>query len=939
MGKGKVIASFWRRSGDRDGMRCARRLLGSVLPFAVFALLIVSSCSTRKANWTNVTFHNVTCHYNVWWNGNESYSAGIRKLHKSFSDDYTQILPVYQIGTKEQSMAIYPEMDKAIEKGIKGVKKHSIYIQGREHVKFVKNCYLLTAYATFEKQDYPATANTCRLLISQYAGTPESDEARILLARCMTQEKQYADAESALDLLVNDQEKDNFSPKMADKLYLAMIEAVLPQEKYKKAVQYIRLALDETSDHYTKARLYFIMAQIYQKLEKRPTASKYFAKVLKCRPDYVMEFNARINIASCASQEHTDVREVERSLDKMLKDKKNEEFKDQIYYAKAEMYLGVKDAQKACDNLRLSVAAASRNPAQKAKSALKMADVLYDLYENYDEAQKYYDTAMAIIKPGYPHFDEIRSRYNTLTALVENTRLIYLNDSLLMWADMDPAKRSALIEKKIADLRQREKEEAERQLLEEIARESQAQQNTLEGDWYFYNHNTVSKGKQTFRQRWGVRVLDDYWFLSKRNSFAMGSMIPGMESADDGADDLADSVAADTVSQNVANANADDPHNPAYYLKNLPKTPEARDSLHADIARCLLNAGYIYYYGIENTERAFECYLRLAKDYPDANEIAQAFYQLWNIYSKQGNTPQANYYRDMVLRGFPDSDYANMIRDDQFYLEVIQRSEVAQNEYATVYNLYRRKKYHDVVTHVDKALELYSEEPLMGKFRYWKGLASAQMGDTSTAVISFETIIASYPDTTRLVELAKEQLAYLRTGYFSSSSPEGVSSDDEEAAKKRYPENVRDVASLSGNKGGDQDEENPLPKESMMYRYRDHLQHYVAVIINDKKIVATQLQYAIADFNMQYYSNSGYRSSPLMFTDTLQMLTIHRFVNAKEAEDYRTHLLLDGGPLSKYNPADYVVFSISTQNYNTFYNQKNIEAYRKFYEYYYHGKQ
>ena len=56
---------------------------------------------------------------------------------------------------------------------------------------------------------------------------------------------------------------------------------------------------------------------------------------------------------------------------------------------------------------------------------------------------------------------------------------------------------------------------------------------------------------------------------------------------------------------------------------------------------------------------------------------------------------------------------------------------------------------------------------------------------------------------------------------------------------------------------------------------------------------------------------------------------------ARMVETSASHLLLDGGPLSKYNPKDYTVFSISTQNYNTFYNQKNIEAYKKFYEYYY----
>ncbi len=913
------------------------RIIGFLdfLPTVILTVSVASlfvSCSTQKAKWANITYHNTTCHYNTWWNGNESLKEGVRKLEKNYADDYTQILPVYQMGTKEQAMGIYPQMDKAIEKGIKGIKKHSIYVRGKEHVKYVKHCYLLTAYATFYKQDYAATANTCRLIVTQYSGTVEADEARILLARCLAQEKNYADAEQALDQLVNEQNKDNFSPQLSDKLYMAMIESVLPQEKYKKSVQYIRLALDETKNHKTKARLYFIMAQIYQKLDKRPTATKYYEKTLKCRPDYVMEFNARINIASCVDQHQSNLADIERSLDKMLKDKKNEEFKDQIYYAKAEMYLGAKDAKKACDNYKLSVQAAANNPNQKAKSALRMADVLYEQYENYDLAQSYYDTAMHIIKPDYPHFDEIRSRYNTLTALVENTRLIYLNDSLFEMADMDPGKRQALIQQKINDLRQKEKEEKERQLIEELNKDAKGQQNTLQGDWYFYNQNTVSKGKETFRQRWGMRTLDDYWFLSKRNSFSFDAMIPGMESGDnDSLDTESDSVATDSLKVRSKD-NPDDPHNVAYYLKNLPKTQGQRDTMHMQIARCLLNAGYIYYDGIENTERALECYLRLTKDYPESDEIVQAFYQLWRIYSKQGNTPNANYYKDMVLMGFPDCDYANLIRDDQYYLEIIKRSEVAQNEYNTVYNLYRRKRYNDVISHVDNALTLYSEQPLMGKFRYWKGLASIQTGDTTTAAVTFESIIADYPDTTRIVTLAREQLSFMRTGQFATSK-ENITSEDEEKGKHRYDENKRDITEniQTG------DPTNDLPKESLMYRYRPNEQHYVTVFINDKKIVATQLQYAIADFNLKNYSNSGLRASPSLFNDTTQILTIHRFNNAEEAENYKTHLLLDGGPLTNYNSNDYIVFTVSTRNFNTLYNQKNIEAYRHFYEYYYIG--
>lgn len=832
------------------------------------------------------------------------------------------------------------QMDKAIEKGIKGLKKHSVYYKGREYVDYVKNCYLLTAYGTFFEQDYAATDNTCRLIISQFNGSKEADEAKILMARSLICQKQYIEAESALDQLVNDQSAGNLNKSLSDKLFLAMVECTLPQEKYKKAVQYIRLSLDETSDRQTKARLYFIMAQIYQKLDKRPTASKYYTKVLKFKPDYVMEFNARINVASCSDVTHTNVQEVERDLDRMLKDKKNEEFKDQIYYAKGDLYLGVKDAQKACDNYKLSVGAALAGTPQKAKSALRLAEVLYDVYENYDEAQSYYDTAIHIINYEYPHYDEIRDRHTLLTSLVEYTRLVYLNDSLFLWADMDPEVRSQLIQNKIEKLRKQEEEEKEKALLAELAAEAKATLNTLDGDWYFYNSNNVNKGKETFRQKWGTRVLEDYWFLSKKGLLAMGSSLVGMDVSEDNEEESdstnVDSTMASADKSARVKDDPTDPHCEAYYLKDLPKTVEQRDSMHADIARCLLNAGYIYYDGIKNTERALECYLRMAKDYPDDPSIVQAFYQLYRIYSKQGNTPSANYYRDMVLMGFPDSDFANLIRDDEYYMEIVRRSERAHEEYTEVYRSYSRRRYTDVIAKVDKALATYTEEPLMGKFRYWKGMAYIQLSDRSMADSVFCAIVKDYADTSRIVELAKEQLGYLARLAKGEQVQEEITAADEARAKGGSfgsIENKPKPARVDG--ATDNKPEDDLPPESQVFRYRENMQHYVVVLVDDKKIVATQLQYKIADFNAANYANSGYRSSPLLFNDSTQMITIHRYQSAKEAMDYYTHILMPGGPLEQYNPKDFSVFVISTQNYATFYNKKDVAAYRRFFERYY----
>ena len=90
----------------------------------------------------------------------------------------------------------------------------------------------------------------------------------------------------------------------------------------------------------------------------------------------------------------------------------------------------------------------------------------------------------------------------------------------------------------------------------------------------------------------------------------------------------------------------------------------------------------------------------------------------------------------------------------------------------------------------------------------------------------------------------------------------------------------------------------------------------------------------LAEFNSRYYSNSNYSVNSALFTDSTQIITIHRFVDAKEAIAYWKHLAQEESPLRRYTDADHQEFPISTQNYATFYNRKNVEAYLRFMERY-----
>ena len=454
--------------------------------------------------------------------------------------------------------------------------------------------------------------------------------------------------------------------------------------------------------------------------------------------------------------------------------------------------------------------------------------------------------------------------------------------------------------------------------------EAKAAQNTLTGDWYFYNANTVQKGKETFRQRWGMRTLEDNWFLSSKPNLSMLTLEEEPSDEETEKSDDKDTLASGDVASRTPSSN--DPHNPAYYLKDLPKTQAQYDSIDSLVAICLLNAGYIYYDGIGNIPRALECYLRLGQDYTSFPHIVQAFYMLYRIYDRQGNTPQANYYRDMVLMGFPDSDFANLIRDNEYYKELLRREHVVEQAYDELYDHFTHRHYSTVVALANQAAELYPAHPMLPKFDYWKGIALARQGETAKAISHLSTLLTRLENNDTLAPLVRTTINKLREDNLPNS---------EEVQNNRQVDKDFDLqisektdAQTTGNPTVQNREE---VNEPQIYRYREGQQYYIIVLINDRRIRATELQYKLADFNTQYYSNTGYKVNAALFDDTTQLITIYRFKNEQEAMAYYQHLSSSESPLSQYSSNDWRLFAISTQNYATFYNRKDYEAYDRYF--------
>jgi len=256
--------------------------------------------------------------------------------------------------------------------------------------------------------------------------------------------------------------------------------------------------------------------------------------------DYRMAFNAMINAAGVFSGEG-DAEQLKKELRKMLRDKKNVEFRDQIYYALGNLFMKEGEKETAIENYRKSVANSFQNQYQRALSAITLGDIYFqDL--NYEGAQAYYDSAMIIIDNTYPNYDSLSEKYNSLTNLVDNLLTVQREDSLQQVAQMPENEREALISNLI-------KEEQEKQRnLENMAMQGQSNRGYYRANryrmgmgseqegagWYFYNPQTVSYGRVTFQQRWGKRVLEDNWRRSNKNTVSMeeaGEMAEAVDSS------------------------------------------------------------------------------------------------------------------------------------------------------------------------------------------------------------------------------------------------------------------------------------------------------------------------------------------------------------------------------------------------------------------------
>ena len=883
---------------------------------AFLAVLMLSSCSTKKNKWNRRVYHNMTSHYNVWWNGDQSVKEGEKSLTETVKDDYTGILPVFNYGTKENALALNSHMDRAIEKSSICIQRHSMYFGGKEYVKWIDDAYLLMAKANFYKQEYIPARRTFDYVANSYKDDDITYIANLWLAKTHIETQQYPKAESILQsLIVTTATNDKMPKYVRNNLDLVLADYYIKTKQYDNAVKYLRSALLKNLKKNTRARTMFILGQIYESQGEKAKATEQFKSVIRKHPGYEMTFESQMNLAKC--HDSKDTTSIMKMFWKMLKDSKNTEYKDRIFYAMSDVALMKDNEELGIKYLRKSVATSTTNNRQKVKSSLKVASMLFN-NKDYVLSQAYYDTVVMTMDRSYPEYDSLLTLSVMLSDLVENLTTYQLQDSLLRLAEMDSVSRNKIILGVIEDYKaEQERLEKEKELQEQLA--------LLGGDkladpnmsapmspgatalWYFYNQTSLTRGAAEFRNKWGNRVLEDFWFISNKKS-----MMTEEESLEDelleyfSEEEL--STLSDEEIEKLLEERKNEPADTAqyqpteigYYLQQLPFSEKQKKEANNKILEALNNIGYIYYDNLKDYNNSVESFTELNERYPGNKHELSSWYYLYKMHNSQKNNSEANAYKDKILAKYPDSNQAKIIIDPEYFVKEKERGQESSNLYAETYEAYENGLFKKVRDNVNKARTICPDDTLlMPRFEFLDAIASGSIYSVDSMAYSLYRLVQKYP--TSSIKPHALEILFKANEMYSLGLPIESARQKEKEPEKEYP-----------------------------YTYDPNDKYYVMILCNTKNVRINPLKVRLNDFNKDSFRMMQLEVKNVMLGKQEAVITIEEFDNEEKANDYKTAMFLTDYLFGGMKQEHYKVLLISKSNYPIFFNNKNVDEYIEF---------
>jgi tetratricopeptide (TPR) repeat protein len=851
-------------------------------------MIILVGCSTKKNTFFSRSYHNLTAHYNAYFNGNEALKQAFALIEKQNVDNFNEILKVFTFDNHQQLSSVSPLCERAIEKGMKVIAKHSMNFNGIEYVKWIDDAYLMIGKARLLKQDYPGAHEIFSHIIVYFDKNPEATEALLWDAITYLVEGKTS---QVLNMLaqVEDRVSRGLTNKSIDRLYhIAEADYYIKVHDYNRAINAIDKALAKKQKKNTEYRLLFIKAQLLNKLNKNDEALATINKLLKKNPPYEMTLYGNILAAQCLENSHNKSENLKKSLNKLIADSKNKEYLDALYFALAKIELNQKNESQAIEYLKLSAQNSSTNLYQKALTYTTLGDLYYNKHL-YKESQMYYDSAVQVMPNNFPDYQKHQNRAATLKDLITALNTIALEDSVQKLSKLSEEELLAHVDILIQNYKieeQRKKQEEQQRLRQEMAN-APVFYNTASTStqWYFYNNNTITAGKNEFKQRWGGRPLEDLWRLKNKTPI------------------IEDYFAEDTTmlaSDSIKNLS--DPAKREYYLKNIPKTPEDFSNSNKRIEEAIYTAGKIYFTNLKEYDKALYYFQELNRRFPNNNKADEAFYLCYISAKEIGKNNDMLSCKDSLLRLYPNSFYAHLVLDPEYYKHIASEEDLASEYLLKTFTALQNNQFSEVLALTDTGITKFHDLSVLAKLSFMKSISLANLTKTDTLLSLLPEIIRSYPNT-EVASQSEYLLALLNENNPNKNNNNNQNSDKNSAGIINNPYII--------------------PNEDDI--------HLIIISFDPLKVTANEMKIAISDFNEQSYKSVNFNVNVTFLTDTRMIASIGYFNSKTKALNYYNTIKENQQIKNLINVADGKIFVINSINYPKFFTEKNEENYINFF--------
>ncbi|MBB5439896.1 TolA-binding protein [Pedobacter sp. AK017] len=881
---------------------------------------------------------NLTARYNYIYNAKVILNTHQQELAEAYPENYDQVLPVY-LGPEIDSNFIVKDgngaktMDDII-------KKAQIIILEKSYSNYLDDAYILLGKANFFKGNYFNAAEYFDYVIKNYKNNTKSYvEALNWKARSLMQVRRLNEAKLTLDTLaymIPDLKKNTAEP------LATLAQLSIYHHKNAVAISYLKDAVKASHDSQHKIRWTYILAQLSEQQKNYSEALLSYRKVQKSNAPFEMYFNAnlnRIKINALLSGKKINKQD---ELLALLKDDKNTDYIDQIYYQIAESLIADEAYAEAKKYDLLSIQKSTKNQYQKGLSYLKIADLNFKHFHDYLNAKLYYDSAVNTLPKTYPGFELIVKKNQNLEYLTKRYETIAKEDTLQNIARLPEKEREAKIQAIFNpvgkhDLVNTQVSPNTSPLAFNLSESNKPQTSST---FYFSNAAALSKGYSDFKKKWGNRKLENNWRQSIRSS----AQTTNQDITDNMATALTNNAGIDNpgLSDKTAEIKA--------YTTALPLTAGQLAQSNQKIIDAYYDIASFYLQELNDPEEAEEVYQILLNRFPGNNHLAASYYGLFLIYKNKDQTAATN-YKNKILKEFPGTVYAKTILDPSFSLKQTELETTLNKEYNSIFEQYQKKDFTGVMQMAAQVLKNKEENYLSPQYAYLKAIAIGRTNHVDTLLTTFNGITNSFPDDKLITPLVKDHIAYINEHLqdfqkrkialidFDPNEPPfairrapapSVTARQEVIPAVQQNNKIESAAVTNVPKT-----EKPIPavpiKVEGMFSTAVSTVYYYVIDVADASLTLSSSRFGIGQFNRGNYSGQNLRHQLKEF-DNDQLIYVGNFSNFDEAKTYADGISPQLKQIMKVPASIYTGFVISKENFDKLTSKDILNKYLEFYK-------